>query len=361
MPQSVSIYFLRQRESGSAVWDSCQRTVISMASIILGIGTSHSPLLPLTAAEWVERASDDKQSKRLNLSDGRFLSYAQLEAEVQSRYADRANPEQFRLQWEASQRALDRLADEIEVAQPDVVLIVGDDQEELFRKTNTPALAVFYGAEITTRPLDSIDYVPRWLLSTGVGTGYGMDAARTYPGASDFGRYLIEQLVEEGIDVAAVSAIEDPNKQALGHAYGFVIERLFRKRRLPVLPLLLNTYYPPNTPTPERCYHIGQLLRRAIERDPSNRRVAIIASGGLSHFVCDEDLDRRVLDAIQAGDANALKRLPRSALNAGSSEIRNWIMVAAAMEGRSCKWVEYVPVHRTPAGTGIGLAFLAWE
>jgi hypothetical protein len=332
-----------------------------MAEIVLAIGTSHSPLLLLPAAEWVDRANDDRRNQKLNLSDGRFIAYCELEAEVRSRYADRATPETFMVQWQQCQRALDRLADEVAAANPDIVLIVGDDQEELFSQQIMPAFAIFCGEQIVTRPLESMDDIPRWLATSQAGAGYAMDAVRRYPGAPDFGRFVIERLVDESVDVASVSAVQNPGAQGFGHAYGFIIQRLFRGRGIPVLPVLLNTYYPPNRPIPSRCYQIGQSLRRVIEQFPENLRVAVVASGGLSHFVCDEALDRRVLKAIQTGDAEALKKLPRAALNSGSSEIANWITVAGVMEGHGCKWHEYVPVHRTPAGTGIGLGFLAWE
>ena len=331
-----------------------------MAQIVIGIGTSHSPLLPLTAGQWLERAADDRANTRLNLSDGRFLTYAQLESEVHGRYADEATLENFTRQWQQCQQALDRLSAELKDARPDVVIVIGDDQEELFRRTNIPAIAVYYGAEIVTRPLESMD-VPRWLLATGVGRGYAMDVAHRHPGAPVFGRFLIEQLTEAGFDLGAVSAFHDPTEEGLGHAYGFVIQRLFGGRPIPLIPVLLNTYYPPNTPAPARCYQLGQALRRAIERSTDDLRVAIIASGGLSHFVCDAELDRRVLAALHAGDADVLRNIPRAALNAGSSEIANWVTVAGAMETRACKWSEYVPVRRTPAGTGIGLAFLVWQ
>jgi hypothetical protein len=62
-------------------------------------------------------------------------------------------------------------------------------------------------------------------------------------------------------------------------------------------------------------------------------RVAVAASGGLSHFVVDEILDRRVLDAIKKKDAQRLRSLPRGALHSGSSEILNWVMVAGLSEG----------------------------
>jgi hypothetical protein len=102
-------------------------------------------------------------------------------------------------------------------------------------------------------------------------------------------------------------------------------------------------------------------LRRVVNEFPQQLRVAIVASGGLSHFVCDEELDRSVLQAIGASDSESLRRLPRAALNSGSSEIANWITVAGAMQGHGIRWHEYVPVHRTPAGTGIGLTFLTWK
>jgi hypothetical protein len=331
-----------------------------MARIVIGIGTSHSPLLPLTAEQWLERAADDRRNPRLNLSDGRFLTYAQLESEVQGRYAAEATLENFNQQWQRCQQALDRVRASLQAARPDVVIVVGDDQEEVFRRTNIPAMAIYYGAEIVMRPLESMD-VPPWLLATGVGRGYAMDLPHRHPGAPAFGRFLIEQLIDAGFDLGAVSAFSSPTEEGLGHAYGFVIQGLFGGRPIPLVPVLLNTYYPPNTPTPARCYQLGQALRQAIEHSTEDLRVAVIASGGLSHFVCDEQLDRRILAAIHAGDADVLRQIPRAALNAGSSEIANWVTVAGAMEGRPCKWSEYVPVRRTPAGTGIGLAFLQWQ
>jgi hypothetical protein len=67
-----------------------------MAKIVLGIGTSHTPLLALNGDEWESRAADDRRNKRLNLSDGRWLSYDELAAEVGDRYASVAVPEVFR-------------------------------------------------------------------------------------------------------------------------------------------------------------------------------------------------------------------------------------------------------------------------
>jgi hypothetical protein len=87
----------------------------------------------------------------------------------------------------------------------------------------------------------------------------------------------------------------------------------------------------------------------------------VIASGGLSHFTLDEALDRDVLRACREGDGAALSAMPVAKLNSGNSEIRNWIVAAGAAEGLRTAWQEYVPLYRTAAGTGCGMAFAAWQ
>ncbi len=189
---------------------------------------------------------------------------------------------------------------------------------------------------------------------------YAMDKVRSFPGKADFARELIERLIDKDIDIGAAATVEDPEKAGLGHGVGFVIQRLFKGRQIPVIPVLLNTYYPPNAPTASRCFAIGQALRAAIEESPSPLRVALVASGGLSHFVVDEDLDRRVLEAMGEGKGADLKALAKGAMNSGSSEILNWVLVAGAIENLKKRWIEYQALYRQAAGTGIGVAFGVW-
>jgi 3-O-methylgallate 3,4-dioxygenase len=125
--------------------------------------------------------------------------------------------------------------------------------------------------------------------------------------------------------------------------------------------VVLNTYYPPNQPRPRRCYRFGQTLRSAIERWPRDERIGIIASGGLSHFTIDEGLDRLVLESLRDSNEEALAAIPVAKLNSGSSEIRNWIVVAGAAEKLETQWQEYVPLYRSPAGTGCGMGFAVWR
>jgi len=102
-------------------------------------------------------------------------------------------------------------------------------------------------------------------------------------------------------------------------------------------------------------------VRRAVESWPGEARVAVIASGGLSHFVVDEDLDHRVLDGLTSRDASVLGSLSRGQLRSGNSEILNWVVAAGALEHLAATVVDYVPGYRTPAGTGAGMAFARWE
>jgi 3-O-methylgallate 3,4-dioxygenase len=132
------------------------------------------------------------------------------------------------------------------------------------------------------------------------------------------------------------------------------------KDAVPVIPVVLNTYYPPNQPSPRRCYRLGQAIREAIERYPEELRIGVVASGGLSHFTVDEELDREVIRALREKDADALQDLPRTRLNSGNSEIRNWICAGGALEHLDVRWVTYCPGYRTPAGTGTGLCFAHW-
>jgi hypothetical protein len=91
--------------------------------------------------------------------------------------------------------------------------------------------------------------------------------------------------------------------------------------------------------------------------------VAIVASGGLSHFVVDEELDRTLLEALAGRDAQRLCSLPRHRLHSAGSESLNWVALGGALHRTSLtmELLAYVPVYRTPAGTGGGWAFARWQ
>jgi hypothetical protein len=329
-----------------------------MAQIAYALAASHSPMLTLEGKRWSERAEDDRRNPSLNTSDGRFLSYDELARENGAPYGDLATEIRFLEIEAASQRTLDRIADELEAAAPDVMVIVGDDQQELFSQANMPAISIFYGEKIVMHPFEITERSPSWLGA--VTKGYAMDAPHSFAGHPPLALDLVRGLIERDIDIGVSAQVDDPAKAGFGHAYGFLIERLFKGRTIPVVPVLLNTYYPPNQLTARRCHDIGRAMRAAIEASALPLKVAVAASGGLSHFIVDDVLDRRVLDALRVHDVATLRSVPQGALNSGSSEIRNWIMVAGMVEGLRNTWSEYFPARRTPAGTGTGIGFASW-
>ena len=146
----------------------------------------------------------------------------------------------------------------------------------------------------------------------------------------------------------------------MGHAFAFLYGRIFRGNIIPIVPVMVNTYYGPNQPTPRRCYELGRAIRRAVNDWDRDARVAIVGSGGLSHFVVNEELDRQVLDAFARKDTQAIYSIPRPLLNSGTSEMRNWLVAAGATEDLHFELIDYVPCYRSPAGTGGGWAFAHW-
>lgn len=344
-----------------------------MAKLVLGIGISHSTMVTLDDSLWGEWAAQDEALAILFDSEGQPVTYAQLAARAGDRYAHQATPDHWKEQYAAVCRAVDRLATALVTAQLDVLLIVGDDQLELFSFATMPALALFYGDQIVSglwgsrfatyqrqgRP-PSTPLSPQLLHA--VAAGYAMDTRRSLTCAPAFARTLLASLTEQGFDVAGLGELPSTDETSgLGHAYGAIVTQLLRSQPLPIVPIFINTYFPPNQPTPSRCYDLGLALQHAIASSPSDLRVGLVASGGLSHFVTDEHLDRQVLAAVRDGSEAQLRALPRHLLNAGSSEIRNWIAVAAACRHLQVLWDEYIPVYRTPAGTGCGLGFACWS
>jgi hypothetical protein len=86
-----------------------------------------------------------------------------------------------------------------------------------------------------------------------------------------------------------------------------------------------------------------------------------MASGGLSHVVIDEALDRQVIEALTHKRYERLNDLPRDKLHGGTSEILNWVALAGAVEPMEMTMVDYVTTYRSPAGTGCGMAFAHWR
>ncbi len=329
-----------------------------MAEVVLGLASSHTPQLSTSADFWKEHGARDRRNTRLLGPDGRYLSYDELLAGADPALAGELEPSVWRSKFDRAQAAVEALAGRLARAGPDVVVIIGDDQNELFGADGIPAIGLFTGESLWDLPPDAehLARIPADIRAAGWAAH--ADVPDRYPVAADLGEHLAGVLTSREFDLTVTS--RQPEGRSLGHAFTFVRRRLRLAPAVPIVPLLLNTYYPPNVPPPGRCWRLGQALRAGIESWAPAARVVIVASGGLSHFVVAEDLDRRVLAGLEAGDAGAFERIPVELLRSGTSEILNWITAGGALGGLAFHLVDYIPAYRSPAGTGVGMAFAAW-
>jgi 3-O-methylgallate 3,4-dioxygenase len=330
-----------------------------VAEVVVAFGTSHSPMLNATVEEWGRFEAREPGMSLLD-REGSPASYESLVRQAGGRYAGEYAPEKLAARHAAAQAALDRLSAEIREARLDALLIIGDDQKELFLEDNLPGVLVYCGKSLPHRMRPAKPGWVDWFAA--IQSRYYLENGNVeFPVAHELARHLVAAMVEREFDVSTCDRL--PRGEGVGHAFAFVHQRLFRFGRaapiVPVVPVFLNTYYPPNQPTPARCYRLGRALRAAVESYPKPARVGVIASGGLSHFAIDEALDGEVVGALKARDGERLMRIPPRKLNSGSSEIRNWIAMAGAAEHLPMAWSEYIPGYRSPAGTGTGLCFAA--
>jgi Catalytic LigB subunit of aromatic ring-opening dioxygenase len=327
-----------------------------MAHVALGLCTSHTPQLSTPAEVWPEHGENDKRNPWLIDTHGRRLSYEEALSAASPRLADELTPEKHRRRHAAVQQAVERLQQELAAANLDAVVVFGDDQAEIFPHDFRPALMVYSGETVPNMP----DLFTRAPYEAGrkAGWAYGPEQA-TIQVESNLARHIVQRLMGDGFDIAHAAKLDEG--VGLGHAFGFVYGRIMNGRPVPLVPIIINTLYPPNQPTPRRCYELGRAVRAAIESWPGDARVGVVGSGGLSHFLVDEEIDQRFLQAVRDKDREAICSLPEQRLQSGTGEIRSWIGAVAAAEDLDLDFVEYQACYRSPAGSGMGMGFAVWK
>ena len=218
----------------------------------------------------------------------------------------------------AGMRELGRLLDE---TQPDVILFLGSDHLETFSIGCVPTFAIVAGNRA---------------IAEFAGRNYDLPIHR------EMAEDLLTRLVNAGFDLAYS---EDA---VLGHTFAVPFEYVIGGRSIPVVPLHVNVYMPP-LPTPQRCAALGRELAKAIAARPE--RVAIIASGGMSHYPGtwkyphpEFDFDRWVIQELEAGNIDALLDLTPEQLDAaGDTELLPWAVLLGATGPVRGELVQYTP------------------
>jgi OH-DDVA oxygenase/3-O-methylgallate 3,4-dioxygenase len=337
-----------------------------MAEIVLGMWTTHGPTLSTTPEQWLLRLPSDHARKDHPFRGKTYDFPALVALRKSENLASKATIEERTRRHAACRAAIERMADMFEAAKPDVAVIFGNDQNELFLDDVMPALTVFDGPTIWNEPASEAQAKK---MAPGIHAaewGHNPPVRTDYPGHPELATRIIRQAVADQFDVARSSVLpEHPGhwNSGIGHAFGFVYRQIMRDKVIANVPIIANTFFPPNQPTARRCFEFGRSVARAIRAWDSDARIVVFGSGGMSHFVIDEPFDRTIIGALQARDAETLCGIGEEWFQSGTSELKNWIAAAGCLfeTDLSGDVVDYQPCYRSEAGTGTANGFVSWN
>jgi len=237
----------------------------------------------------------------------------------------------------------------IKESKPDALIVIGDDQNENFTAQNVPQFAIYTGAEAV--------FFDRLLKEE-----------RTYRCDAEIARVILDGAVDRGFDLSFSENF--PDKRLISHAHVEPLMRiLLPNADLSIVPIYVNAIHPPG-PVPARCYALGEMLGDIIRNQLADKRIAIYASVGLSHFTAgypwryyrgrfgygciSEDFDRKVLQWIADGQSSKLAELSSAELmDHGEIELRSWIVLAGAVGAVPGRVLAYEPLYRGLMGMAV--------
>jgi hypothetical protein len=336
-----------------------------MATITLGMWTTHGPILNTTPEEWMLRVPHDHRIR--HWFRNREYSFEELaELRKSENFAAQITLEERTRRHALCQQGVAKLAEIWKQEKPDVCVIMGNDQRELIQDSMQPMFTVYHGKDFWQKPVDH-DRASR--LPIGIKESewaYRPEEPVVWPGLPELADIVFELGADAGFDFAASKQWPDTGTHhhiGTPHAFSWVIRRIMEDNAVPILPIITNTFFPPNQPTSKRCFEMGQLIGKAIKAWKRDVKVAMIGSGGLTHFTIDENFDNALLKAMAERDVRFMHSVPQTTLMQGTSEIRNWIAAAGALFDTPLQGgtIGYIPCYRTVAGTGTAQGFACWK
>ena len=248
--------------------------------------------------------------------------------------ASRPTFEQQKKLRQDAEAAFAALRVDLETAKPDVLIVVANDQFVNFFWSNIPTFFVTIADEVK---------------------GQFTRHKFHYRNDKELGKAIVRAGMENGIDFSYGEHVE------LQHTQNVPLYFLMPEAKIPILPVYVNTWVDP-APSPRRCYQLGELLRQVA--DNSTERVAILATGGLSHFPgsprigeIDETFDHKLLEVMRQGKGKSLVDYSvQDLLEAGDTEFLNWMVVIGAVGDAKATYTAYMPDY---VATGWG--FVSWK
>ena len=232
----------------------------------------------------------------------------------------------------------------LERARPDAIVIFSTDHFDRCFYDNLPPFLVAVG-ETAEGPVNEWLKIPKVKVRV----------------AGELGRFLVSEGLENGVDFASSADL------GLDHAEVVPLSYITPQWNIPIVPIVVNAFAPP-MPSLKRCMQVGAFVSEAIERWPEQKRVAVIGTGGLSHWVglpetgrVNAEFDRWFMDCLVGGRGAEVitkyqraEELEKEAGN-GGQEVRDWLAVAGAMPAHlKPRVLSYEPIP------GCGIGVMAW-
>ncbi|WP_052223540.1 DODA-type extradiol aromatic ring-opening family dioxygenase [Novosphingobium malaysiense] len=233
--------------------------------------------------------------------------------------------------------ALERVREEIAALAPDCLVVVGGDHFNNF----------FY------------DLYPQWCVGRAEEYSGWADNIPMYKATGDpiLSNHIISSLLEQGFEPAF------SNEMKLDHAFFGPLHFVTPKMDIPIVPVFQNTITYPLA-TLKRSLALGEALANAIASSPDDKRIVIIGSGGLSHWLggpehgrLNPEFDHEFMRRFAANDREWLTSFTDDEIielaGNGGHEIRNWLTVRGALGNAPAESIYYDPLYPWYVGAGI--------
>lgn len=226
----------------------------------------------------------------------------------------------------------------LKATRPDVLVIIGTDHMMTFSYEGVPVFAIGTGETFAS-----------W--------GEAGTKKSTYKGLGELGDQVVKGMVDGGFDVFSVAEMR------IDHAFECPLSFLLHEIDVPILPIYVNCTVPP-LPSHARCRAFGERLGDLLRQQSVAGRVAIVGTGGLSHWVgmpqtgrINESFDQNFLATFEAGDLDEITRLNSDEVieqaGNGAAEIRNWLVAFAAAGSDKATRLAYEPVAAWKTGIAL--------
>ena len=240
--------------------------------------------------------------------------------------------------------AFQELGRRLSAVRPDVLIEVSPDHWVNFFMNNLPSICIGVGETHAGPPEPFLKDFP-W---------------KSIPGHPALAGHLVETALRQDFEPSISHHL------TLDHGFCIPLWRMELASLPCVIPMVINDLEPP-MPGIRRCLSWGKLLADAVASFPGTLRVAVLATGGMSHSIgepamgeIDEPFDRGCIQAFTAGAEDPLIGFLDSRLGStgnGAHEMRNWVVAHGAAGSRGFDLIDYLPVPEVYVGCG----FASWN